>query len=271
MTKWFHKCSLEWLKARQHYLTATDVKELLPVTKTGRKRSVGWENYMKVLASKKVNLTEADCVSTGAAARGHILEPYAIDRYNEEDFGGRWLFHWDDILIAKFVPFGLAFSPDALDKKSDSNVWIKDSEGNTNTTITVGSGPFGPNVLGEVKSYSPERHMLCGYTPKGELEERWQLATAMAVCDTIDEAFLLFYNPSMQDQLYIVDYARTDLSNEIATVLEIEDNWLNWLDHLYQLDCNHYVQGNPEEEQAIIRGIMKSEELNPEGMKSVIA
>ena len=56
MTKWFHKCSLDWLRARQNYLTATDVKELLPVTKTGRKRTITDENY-EVYSAKYDELT----------------------------------------------------------------------------------------------------------------------------------------------------------------------------------------------------------------------
>lgn len=265
MTKWFHKCSLDWLRARQKCLTATDVKDLLPVTRTGRKRTITDENYFKVLAGKLVNLTEADCLSTGAAARGHILEPYAIERYNEEDFGSNtWLYHWDDVVVTRpnTGPFSLAFSPDAMNNKPsfyDRSIISIDKlvDGNV-------------KVVGEVKSYSPERHLACGYTQKFKLDERWQMATAMAVCDTINEAYLLFYNPSMADQLYIVDYDRHDLQDEIDTILEVEAKWLAWLDNISKLDKHYTVNGRLDEEQAIIRSIMKKEELNPEGERSVI-
>jgi hypothetical protein len=265
MTKWFHKCDLEWLKARRKYLTATDVKDLLPFTKTGRKRTITDEHYLKVFAGKLVNLTEDDCISTGAAARGHILEPYAIERYNEEDFGSNtWLYHWDDIVITQpnAGPLSLAFSPDAMNNKPsfyDGSIIAIDKliDGNIKT-------------IGEVKSYSPERHMLAGYTPKDKLEERWQIATAMAVCESIDEAYLLFYNPSMRNQLYIVDYDRADLADEIEAVLEVEKNWLAWVANLGKLDKHYLVTGKQDDEEAIIRGILKNEELNPEGSKSVI-
>lgn len=259
MTKWFHKCSLDWLRARQNYLTATDVKELLPVTKTGRKRTITDENYLKVLANKMVNLTEDDCVSTGSAARGHILESYAIDRYNEEDLGSNtWLYHWDDIIVTRPEPdpFSLAFSPDAMEI-------IPPNQGSIALLVD-------PSAIGEVKSYGPERHFIAGHTPKYDLEERWQIATAMAVCDSIKEAYLLFYNPSMKDQLYIVDYSRRDLASEIDTVLDVEQNWLGWIDNLNKLGKHYTVEGKLDEEQAIIRNIMKREELNPEGEKSVI-
>lgn len=261
MTKWFHKCDLEWLKARQRYLTATDVKDLLPFTKTGRKRTINDEHYLKVFAGKMVNLTEDDCVSTGSAARGHILEPYAIDRYNEEDFGSNtWLYHWDDIVVTRINPdpLSLAFSPDAMSYDCSSYFGRK--------SIAID----GVKAIGEVKSYSPERHMIAGYTPKDKLEERWQIATAMAVCESIEEAYLLFYNPSMRNQLYIVDYDRADLADEIEVVLEVEKNWLAWVANLGRLDKHYLVIGKRDEEEAIIRNIMKSEELNPEGNKSVI-
>lgn len=269
MTKWFHKCDLGWLKARQRFLTATDVKELLPFTKTGRKRTVTDENYIKVLAGKLVNLTEQDCVSVGAAARGHVLEPYAIERFNKENvFGSLRLHHWDDTVVSRPKPdlYSLAFSPDAVNFEQVNHErnymlpWIEASE------IKEGI-----ETIGEIKSYYPERHLLCGFTPKEELEERWQLATAMAVCDSIKEGYLLFYNPSMENQLFIVDYDRTDLADEIEAVLEVEQNWLAWRTATLGKLQEHYVaNGNRNEEQSIIDGIMKLEELNPEGEKSVI-
>ena len=262
MTKWFHKCDIEWLKARQQCLTATDVKELLPVTKTGRKRTITDEHYFKVLACKQVNLTEDDCVSTGAAARGHILEPYAIEVYNKEIFRGTAprLWHWDDVVITKpkHVFGGLAFSPDAMDRAHAAYMGRSLLNGIDATAV------------GEVKSYYPERHIVCGHTPKEDLEERWQIATAMAVCESIETAYLLFYNPSMRDQLYIVDYDRADLADEIETVLEVERNWFAWLHSFSKLDKHYTVNGELDEEEAIIRGIMKNEELNPEGEKSVV-
>ena len=259
MTKWYHKCDLDWLRARQRHLTATDVKELLPFTKTGRKKTITDENYLKVWSSKMVNLTEDDCVSTGAAARGHILEPYAIDRFNEDNvFGSFQLYHWDDTMIVRFNPdpYSLAFSPDAMDVKQ---------------------GEYGPcisidniKVIGEVKSYYPERHTLAGYTSKEDLEERWQIATAMAVCESIEEAYLLFYNPSMKNQLYIVDYDRADLEAEIDIVLDVERDWLDWIANRNSLDHHYVVAGKLDAEEMIIKSIMRREELNPEGEKSVI-
>lgn len=262
-TKWFHKCDLDWLKARQQCLTATDVKDLLPVTKTGRKRNIDDDSYLKVLSRKLVNLTDDDCLSNGAAARGHILEPFAIDRYNNEGIGV-WLNHFDDVVITKrnHIYGGLAFSPDACNTAMDYEVR------RLNKRIFEDDGLI--SCIGEIKSYSAERHLACAYTPKEELDERWQIATAMAVCDNIDTAYLLLYNPSMEQQLYVVDYDRSDLADEIATIEQVEQDWLAWLDTFKMLDHAHCLTGNPNAEQAIVDEIMRREELNPEGERSVV-
>ena len=262
MTKWFHKCDLNWLKARQLCLTATDVKDLLPITKTGRKRVVGDDAYLKVMARKLVKLTDEDCISVGAAARGHILEPYAINCFNENALTGTF-YHWDDVVIQRenAHPFELAFSPDAMNEIMNPEIR------KSNQRLLKGSNA---TVIAEIKSYSAEKHMLCGYTPSDELEERWQIATAMAVLDSIETAYLLFYNPSMKNQLYVVDYDRFDLANEITMIKEVEEKWLAWISNLSKLDRHLMINGDDNAEHKIIDEIIKREELNPESEKSVI-
>lgn len=263
MTKWKHKTDLGWMMARQECLTATDIKDLLPVTKTGRKRTVTEDAYIGVLAHKLCVLTEDDCMSYGLAARGHILEPYAVDLYNTLAMGKEdKLHHWDDATIVRkpFVKYSLGFSPDALDIPQPPNVG--------GYMLSVDNVKH----IGEVKSYSSSKHLICANTPKEDLEERWQVATAMAVCPSIEQADLLFYNPSMpKDMLYVVEYSRSDLAGEIDTVLEVEDNWLTFLNNYTapRPTTSTRVVGGPLE-QDIIAKIMKDEELNPEGERSVM-
>lgn len=261
--KWYHKCSIEWLKARQGFLTATDIKELLPVTKTGRKRVVGDEAKLKVVSRKLANISEEDCISTGAAARGHVLEPYAIEAYNNNVMNEYKLYHWDDVIIAppnhRFG--GLGFSPDALDFEQPA--WARNK-----VVLEIGYGDI--KEIGEVKSYGAENHILRGYTDKKELEERWQLATAMAVCPSIDVAHLIFFNPSMKNQMFVADYERADLADEISIILEIEDDWLKWLDNLANLPHHLLIEGDGTLEKEIVDKIIKLEELNPDGEKSVV-
>lgn len=260
MTKWFHKVSLKWLQERQKCLTATDVMELLPVTKTGRPRKIGDEQYLKVYARKKVHLVKSDCESTGVMARGHVLESYAIDEFNFSEIHQDKLYHWDDLIITK--PFhtylGLGFSPDAMD--------IKPPAGHGRTVNVPAT------AIAEVKCFSADRHYERGCTDKMQLEERWQIAVAMAVCTSIKEAYLLFYNPSVEVQMFYIKYDRMELADEIDTVLDVEDKWLTWLDNSLPtlLNTNHGIIGKPDEEQEIIDKIIKDEELNPEGEKTVM-
>lgn len=254
MAKWYHKVSLDWMKARQHYLTATDVKELLPVTKTGRKRTVTDEDRIKVLSKKLVTLTEDDCVSTGAAARGHILEPYAVQLFKANS--GVEVYHADDVLIAKDVGvMGLAFSPDAIDRV------FKGAD--------VVFGASDESVIAEVKSYGPERHMVCGCTPKDQLEERWQVAVAMAVSPSIEKAYLLFFNPSMEHEMFVVEYLRAELEDEIRMIEQVEDDWLDFMQRFSSLTMHSVVHGTGEDEAKIIEQIMAREDLNPTGPRSV--
>jgi hypothetical protein len=216
--KWEHKCSLAWLKERQCYLTASDIKSLLPVTKTGRKRDVSELEYLRVMSSKMVDLTEEDCMSYGAAARGHLLEPYAIDALNEmlllmNGSEAEKFYWWDDEAVS-LPGRSLAFSPDAM------NVSMDDVDPASDVT-----------AIAEVKSYSPERHIMTAYTPKEEIEERWQIATAMALLPNIDHAYLVLFNPKMEHRkTFVIRFDRSDLLHEIDVILDVEKSWDHFVD-----------------------------------------
>ena len=94
---WRHVVDKEWMMARTHYLTASSIKNILPVTETGRKRSQAQieANMMKIASSFATEyISDEDCVATGMAARGHLLEPIAIEEANRVANLG--LYHWDD-------------------------------------------------------------------------------------------------------------------------------------------------------------------------------
>lgn len=214
---WVHKCSLDWLKGRQHHLTASDVRSLVPVTKAGRERKVTDDERLKVLASKLVELTEDDCMSYGVMARGHIMEPYALMLLkNEVNHDVYW---WDDTLISKSdVEGSLAFSPDGLD-------------------VPMGGNPCDARVIYEVKSYTPERHLSTAFTPKGLIEERWQIATAMAVLPGLTDAWLVLFCPKLtSNRMYAIHWKRDELACEIASIHKAEDEWLKFLDR-WHYDC----------------------------------
>lgn len=209
--RWEHSVSLEWLRARQKYITASEIKKLLPFTPaSGRARptSVQQANLLDVWAEKQVKKIQDDCISVGAAARGHILEPYAIAEFNE--LGYDQLYQWDDALIHNNN--GLAFSPDALSAEQLFPAVEYSIEG------------LDISVIGEVKSYSAAKHYACGTGNKMKLEERYQIATAMAVMDTLERAWLMFYNPDCNHRLFIHGYTRDELAEEIEQCLECYNN-----------------------------------------------
>lgn len=261
MTKWKHECDLDWLRARQQFLTATDIKDLLPFTKTGRKRDIDDATYMKVMSRKLCMLTEADCKSYGAAARGHILEPFAIDMFNRRY---RWesltINHWDDCIVTRsgsVEEYGLtlAFSPDGLDCTQPSSV------------VTQG---IEPTVIAEVKSYGADKHYVTAITDKKEIEERWQIATAMVVCPTIKRAYLLLFNPSVADKLFIHSYDRKDLLGEIAVIEQIEKDWLDWIgNNFLNLPYAELCSDPKVTEEAIVDKIVLDELALPEPLKTV--
>lgn len=255
--KWFHKCSLDWLSARQKFLTATDVMDLLPVSKTGRARKIGNDQYLKVMARKMKSLDGVDCESHGAAARGHILEPWAV---HELAIITRMPFeHWDDCIVTRPLPkkWSLAYSPDALTAQQPKD------------KVMVSCDDVKAKRLGEVKSYSAEKHLVCGYSDKMDLEERWQIAVAMAVDPDIEEAFLIFYNPSMRrEKIFLKTYKRKDLEAEIKTVLEVEENWLDFVEAFDDASVTWF---NSEMEEAdIIDNIIEAERLDPDSEKTVV-
>lgn len=213
--EWKHNVSLDWMLARQQYLTASEVKQLIPFTATGKPRKITMETYMKIYAKKLAKLDQDDCVSSGAAARGHLLEPYAIESFNK--LVGADLKHWDDVLVT--TPYHvLAYSPDSLDVDCPKD--------------TVEASDVMPTVMGEVKSYGADKHLECAMKMKGELEERWQIAAAMCVSPSIEKAYLILYNPDVDNseaQLLAHEYSRVDLAEEMKVILEVEQNWLAFI------------------------------------------
>ena len=213
--KWMHKVSKEWMEARRGWLTASEIADLLPTTPTGRARYV-YGKQLEVWAAKRANITDDMCMAFGSAARGHIMEPYAIDAFNKLHAMDGELHHWDDAIVFN-EDLGIAFSPDAMSIRQCSNMVKVDQ-------LDLGSADI---QIGEVKSYAPGKHYSKGLADKTYLEERWQLATAMAVCDRIEEAFLILFNPNVEHKMFHHLYTRDDLEEEIAIVYQVADDYCN--------------------------------------------
>lgn len=248
--EWKHKCSLAWLKERQYYLTASEIKKLLPITATGRNRTVSDMDRIKVMSSKMVTLTEDDCWSYGAAARGHIMEPYAITTLNEilSDKGRIERFYWWDDALVKRQDRMIAFSPDAMN-------------------VPMANNFEAPSAIAEVKSYGAEKHLATAYTPKDKIEERWQIATAMALYESIDHGYLELFNPKMKlRKTFVIRFDKSDLEKEIEMILKVEEDWKKFIQSglLTKRPVNEAIYSSRGgDEEHIIKLEEQKQRLNP--------
>ena len=236
---WKHVVDKEWMMARTHYLTASNIKNILPVTETGRKRPQAQieANMMKVVANlTTASIPNEDCVSTGMAARGHLLEPIAIEEANKAANLG--LYHWDDIILVKDL---LGWSPDAMSIPQTEKIALYD--------IKLHGAPC-PTNIGEVKSYGIEKHIASVYTDKKDCPERWQLAVGMALLKNCQSANLIFFNPDSTIRLAIKTYSRKDLEEEIQMVEEAEASFKKFVKDLpYFKKKNDFCEVNSDRDK----------------------
>lgn len=252
---WRHVVDKEWMMARTHYLTASSIKNILPVTETGRKRSQAQieANMMKVAANlMTASISNEDCVSTGMAARGHLLEPIAIEEANKVANLG--LYHWDDIILVKDL---LGWSPDAMSIPQTEKIALYD--------IELHGAPC-PVSIGEVKSYGIEKHIASVYMDKEDCSERWQLAVGMALLKNCQRANLIFFNPDSTIRLAIKTYSRKDLEEEIQMVEEAETLFKKFVKDLpYFEEKNDFCKVNSERDKNsdyYMNKLMKEERMN---------
>lgn len=247
--KFVHKSSIEWMRDRSQYLTASEIRKLVPLTAGGRKKNITDDMRLEVLANKMREIREDDCMSYGVMARGHLLEPYAIGSFNLISGLPNLLYHWDDRVLTRDGVLG--FSPDALDVPMD----MSNEDAVEKATI-----------IGEVKSYEAGRHLLTAAADKSTLEERWQIATAMMVCKNADVAYLILYNPDMTKldlQVIALKYKRDELESELSIIEEVKEDWLDFLDR-FDFDELDVLKGSScVKADDIYDYIQKNQELNP--------
>ena len=110
---WYHEVSENWLRARKTVITATEIKGLVATYKRMSKKDKEAGVVSPAFAAlwgDKSSTYPIDVSSYGPAARGHIMEPYAIDEFNRAN--EVHFHHWDDCIIANGL---VGFSPDAMD------------------------------------------------------------------------------------------------------------------------------------------------------------
>lgn len=221
---WQHQVSEDWLKARQTALTATDIKKLTvafkKLPKTRDKSTYLHPAFAVVWGEKHSQAALMTDSPTQAAARGHVLEPYAVEAWNYNHEQKKY-YHWDDALIVNEhydIPIG--FSPDAMSVTQDTTdpkLFIENFDGLEDLHIM------------EVKSYTIQRHYEKGINKNklqgNLLDERLQIAFAMCVMPTIKDARLVLYNPEALHPIFSWLYKPEDLEKEIDLCLDIIEEY----------------------------------------------
>lgn len=216
MLDWRHEVDPRWMKARKKLLTASQIESLVPYTNTGRKRSESSINDATIKIFADMMSREIDIVSKGAAARGHIMEPWAARQI--------LAYHWDDIVIYN-GELGLGWSPDG---SIDMQQPHYDSPGPFDIDCNSVSMRHGI----EIKCYSPQRHYEVMLQEPKDRKEKWQIATAFATVPTLKKMTLVLCNPNTNDEFYTHLYLREDLDEEIAVVESVAEDFWNRFNRL---------------------------------------
>lgn len=178
-------------------------------------------SFAAIWAQKRVD-DPAGIYSVNAAARGHILEKYAIESYNKTPTQGRpsSFFHWDDCIIKNN---GVGWSPDGLDIPQ-TTCFPELTVANDGLVISDGRKLELPKSFIEIKSYSADKHMKRMLTAPSDMPERFQMAVAFFILPSLDEGCLMFYSPDT-DLSFATWYVRDDLKDEIALMSEMAALW----------------------------------------------
>jgi len=207
MRRWHHEVSAEWLKARQQVLTATDVAGLMPEYKRYLKAGSPDKPTpgFSAIWCKKNSDTYLDTDSVGAAARGHIMEPYVVDAWNMQMPDK--FHHWDDCIVLDSTG-KLGFSPDAMDIEQHGGVVLR--------------GADAKEVM-EIKCYEPPAHMKAIMKEKMDHDELMQLAMAFVVLPDLEAARLTWYCPGAPIPMFSQRYTGDDLHDQIRWIMEIAE------------------------------------------------
>lgn len=239
--RWMHEVSAEWLKARQTVLTATDVAGLLPEYKRYLKAGspdVPTPGFSAIWCQKHSDVYLDISSPSNAAARGHVMEPYAIDDWNKQAVPT--FYHWDDCIICNGM-FG--FSPDGMQVPQLTNDVRLEVTADGKFMVAASQMHYDtPTEIIEVKSYDPAQHMKAVVEDKMDHKELMQLAMAFVVLPKLETARILWYCPGAPISMFTEKYTRDDLNDQIRWILEIAevyqktDNY--WKGYLDQVGCS---------------------------------
>lgn len=225
--EWEHSVAIEWLDERRDIITATELVGLIPEYKRWEK-SKGKQLPLAFysLWAEKMAETELDPSSYGPAARGHIMEPYAVDDFNINAItDAHVMCHWDDCIIKNG---SVGFSPDGMDiVQSTADFCLLVNKGKLTNKQGVVLDEIPKQIL-EIKSYGIDRHTKCMMSDVKDKQlekERYQIAAAMLVIPTIEVGWLELYCPQAVHSLCVKKMTRKDLEEEIELLQKVIDLW----------------------------------------------
>lgn len=221
--RWYHETDPSWLLARRDVITATELKSCLSAYNKATNEQKAGDILLPAFASiwaKKQASSGIDTFSSGPAARGHIVEPYAILDFNQNNPDVQDMYHWDDVILKRR---DIGWSPDGMNVPQDTichEMHVKDD-------CMIDSNNFEhplPTEFIEVKSYEPDQHIKRILTMPSKLDERWQMACAFETVPSLQKGYLLFYSVNT-DLSFCCTYSRDDLKDEILQVEKMVDLW----------------------------------------------
>ncbi len=194
---WRYNVAKEWLEARRGYLTASEVASWFSKSLNPKKETI--QKNIERAVFRNLSKFPVDTGSPSSdAARGHCLEPYAIQEFNTA-MGFDFTLYDNIFLHEEDGLYG--YSPDAL--SSDK--------------------PEEAKSLLEVKCYGPEEHMNAVLGDVDKRKERWQVAVGMRVLPNVDNGYVIWYSPNACVPIRITVYTRLDLKEELAKLDEFEE------------------------------------------------
>lgn len=252
-TDWYHEVSEDWLAARRSVITASELVGLIPEYKRQckAKQPAKLPKACVALYGKKLERpTLNELASYKDAARGHIMEPYAVDDYNAQCSEIQY-YHWDDVVIYSSDKL-VGWSPDATDIPCIST-YIPSLQVTSSTLRTRLGADTGLNIHHalEIKSYGSEHHMKNIYTDPRELPERYQLAVGFLTVPMLEDITLVHYNPSIPEySLHTHTYTREDLAEETQYMQNVAAMWAAAVHKLSQLHLPYKASVTEDEVHA---------------------
>ena len=232
---WKHDVSEAWLQARRNVLTATEISKLLPELKRGAKKPGEISLGFAAIWAEKHSDMPLDTGSIGPAARGHIMEPWVVDAYNEQVTAGERFNHWDDCVIVNDL---VGFSPDAMDQVQRGNHPKLKVSPDGNKMQAENLVYQSPKRIMEIKCYEPANHMKACITPKMEHKELMQIAVAFHVLPKLQEAKLCFCCPGAPIPMFIEEYTRDDLKEQLGLIKQVVAKYVETA-----IQCNELSRG----------------------------